>query len=110
MACGCTVFSSLNDALSDYLDPSFNSHKLRVYSQEFDRSRILSAVKNWRNNSNLDLIEKYRISTVKERFIHILSELNLFFDHQLSFPENISPLKIDRFHKLSKLINKLGFS
>ena len=24
MACGCMVFSSLNDALSDYLDPSFN--------------------------------------------------------------------------------------
>jgi glycosyltransferase involved in cell wall biosynthesis len=46
MACGCQVFSSLNSALADYLDPGFNCQKIGVYSTAYDVERILAAVAN----------------------------------------------------------------
>lgn len=107
MACGCTIFSSLNDALSDYLDPAFNCHKLRVYSQEFDRDRILSAVKKWQNHSYSDIVEKYRFPAVKNRFSIILDEINLFFDHQISHSENIPPINKTRPINIQKIIKKI---
>jgi hypothetical protein len=59
MACGCTVFSSINDALSDYLDPGFNCHKLCVYSKQYDIEPILTAWKNWDDGcQNNGLIEQ----------------------------------------------------
>lgn len=44
MAQGCVVFSSVNDALADYLDPGFNCRKIRVHSPEYDVAAILRAV------------------------------------------------------------------
>ena len=108
MACGCTIFSSLNDALSDYLDPSFNCYKLRVYSKEFDRERILAAVANWQNNSYLDIIDQYRFPAIQSRFQQILSEINLFFDHQNSFPENIPPINKTKPINLHKILKKIA--
>ena len=107
MACGCTVFSSLNDALSDYLDPSFNCHKIRVYSQEFDRNRILSAVKNWQPQSYEEIIKNYRFSAIQKRFSRILQEINLFFDHQNNHPENIPPIKKNKPINIQKIIKKI---
>jgi glycosyltransferase involved in cell wall biosynthesis len=107
MACGCTVFSSLNDALSDYLDPSFNCHKIRVYSQEFDRDRILSSVNNWQNQSYSEIIENYRFPAIKERFSHILQEINLFFDHQINHHENIPPIQKNKPINIQKIIKKI---
>ena len=107
MACGCTIFSSLNDALSDYLDPGFNCHKLRVYSQEYDRERILLAVSNWQNNSYLEIIEKYRFPSIQKRFSLILEEINLFFDHQTSYSENIPPLNKNKPINIQKASNKI---
>lgn len=107
MACGCTVFSSLNDALSDYLDPSFNCHKIRVYSQEFDRDRILSAVNNWQNKSYHEVIENYRFPAIKKRFASIIEEINLFFDHQINNSENIPPIKKNKPINLQKVIKKI---
>jgi len=86
IACGCTVFSSINDALSDYLDPGFNCHKLRVYSKQYDVERILSALKNWdKNCQNNEFIEEYRKSNVDMRLRKILSEINVFFDYKERF-------------------------
>ncbi|BAQ63328.1 hypothetical protein GM3709_93 [Geminocystis sp. NIES-3709] len=108
MACGCTIFSSINDALSDYLDPSFNCHKLRVYSKEYDVQRILSAVENWQlNSSNLDIINNYRLPLIKKRFEHIFKEINLFFDHQQSYPANIPAIIQNKPFSINKIINKL---
>lgn len=45
MANGCVVFSSLNDALADYLDPGFNCRKLRVHSVGWDVAEVTRAVK-----------------------------------------------------------------
>lgn len=47
MCCGCTVFSSVNDGLSDYLEPGLNCQKIRVFNKEYDIERILTALKNW---------------------------------------------------------------
>lgn len=107
MACGCTIFSSINDALSDYLDPTFNCYKLRVYSKEYDVQRILSAVENWQDNSNIDLVNNYRLSIIKERFVRIFTEINDFFEHQKSFPENIPSIIKNKPFSLDKVIKKI---
>ena len=107
MACGCTVFSSLNDALSDYLDPSFNCHKLRVYSQQFDHQRILDAVANWENNDYSQLLESYRYPAIQSRFAQILKQLNLFFDHQSQMGGNIPPLQKNKPIDINKIIKKI---
>jgi hypothetical protein len=44
MGHGCTVFSSVNDALADYLDPCFNARKIRVHSLAWDVAAIRRAL------------------------------------------------------------------
>ena len=83
LACGCTVFSSVNDALSDYLDPGFNCHKLRVYSTKYDVDQILKAVKEWQDVKPwTDPSQEYRHEKIKQRLEVIISGLNKFFDHK----------------------------
>ena len=53
MACGCVVFSSLNNALSDFLTPGETAHQIGCGSIEFDLQRISAAVKSpqrWRGS------------------------------------------------------------
>jgi glycosyltransferase involved in cell wall biosynthesis len=84
MACGCTVFSSVTDALSDYLDPGFNCYKLRVHTRQYDIDRIAEAVKLYNSNHRLnqyaELIAQYREPYIKMRFTRILGNINEFFD------------------------------
>lgn len=107
MACGCTIFSSINDALSDYLDPTFNCHKLRVYSKEYDVQRILLAVEKWQDKENIDLVNHYRLSPIKERFSKIFEEINNFFEHQKSYDENIPLIIKNKPFSLDKVIKKI---
>ena len=44
MACGCVVFSSLNHALADSLDPGVLGHQIGCGTLEADRDRIAAAV------------------------------------------------------------------
>lgn len=44
MGQGCVVFSSVNDALADYLDPGFNCRKIRVHSLAWDVESVTRAV------------------------------------------------------------------
>lgn len=44
LAHGCVVFSSVNDALADYLDPGLNCRKIRVHSLAWDVEAVLRAV------------------------------------------------------------------
>ena len=97
MACGCTVFSSINDALSDYLDPGFNCYKLRTYSSGFDQARILSAVEDFRPTDPEPLVREYRQPAVLERAQTLLSELNRFFDHSQDTPPDLPSVKRKRF-------------
>lgn len=110
MACGCQVFSSLNHALSDYLDPSFNCQKIGVYSTEYDVQRILEVVKN---PDPVQLPEEYfdayREAKIIERFRHILTDVNQFFDYAIAYPADVpdfSPLRMARL-RLQALWAKL---
>jgi len=81
MACGCTVFSSINDALSDYLDPSFNCHQIHVYSAKYDVQRILGVLEDWSAPpQDSDPVANYRRPQVEKRLRSILSEIETFFD------------------------------
>jgi glycosyltransferase involved in cell wall biosynthesis len=82
LACGCTVFSSINDALSDYLDPGFNCQKLHTYSLKYDLKQISSVIRSWQDQTlEDDPAEAYRAYAVERRLGRILSGLNDFFDH-----------------------------
>lgn len=83
LACGCTVFSSINDALSDYLDPGFNCQKLHTYSLQYDLKRILNAARDWQDQTQEnDPAAQYRSHAVEKRLGVLLSGLNDFFDYQ----------------------------
>jgi hypothetical protein len=83
LACGCAVFSSINDALSDYLDPGFNCQKLHTYSLEYDLKRISSVIRDWHDpTQENDPAAEYRSHAVERRLRAVISRLNDFFDHQ----------------------------
>jgi glycosyltransferase involved in cell wall biosynthesis len=83
LACGCTVFSSINDALSDYLDPGFNCQKLHTYSLQYDLKRITSVIRDWQDQTQeTDPAAEYRSQAVEKRFEVIISGLNDFFDYR----------------------------
>ena len=73
LACGCVVFSSLNHALADLLDPGLVGHQLGAGTLEADRERIAAAVAEpqaWRlAPAALDaLLESCREGALLERW------------------------------------------
>ncbi|OKH30293.1 glycosyltransferase, partial [Calothrix sp. HK-06] len=89
MACGCHVFSSLNNGLSDFLDPGFNCYKIAGYSKEYDMERILKvATTSEPFNLSQDFLAEYRLDNITRRLQVILSELNEFFDHKQQYASN----------------------
>ncbi|MBU6230522.1 MAG: glycosyltransferase [Cyanobacteria bacterium REEB459] len=100
IACGCQVFSSLNGALADYLDPGFNCQKIGVYSTTYDLERILRAIQDYpQGSTGLDL-DPYRDSQVVSRLRIILAELNHFFDHRSIHEGNVPGLGQPRLSRL----------
>jgi len=101
LACGCQVFSSINSALADYLDPGLNCHKIAGYSQEYDLQRIL-AVLNSPNYPHLpdSFFEEYRPEKLGKRLEIILREINAFFDHHQVQEPNIEGLSWWRIGRL----------
>lgn len=114
MACGCQVFSSVNTALADYLDPGFNCHKIAVYDTEYDVQRILNVL---HSSSNQPLPEEffapYRTPNLLSRLEIILGEINAFFDAQKKYRGDIPGLSKTRIMQLclgrtlTKIKNKL---
>lgn len=115
MACGCQVFSSVNGALADYLDPGFNCHKIGVYSTAYDVERILAALTTSTPKlmSPADL-QPYRQASLLPRLAVILAELNQFFDHRANHSGDVPGLTQPRLSGLyvqqmiRKLRKKLG--
>lgn len=115
MACGCQVFSSVNGALADYLDPGFNCHKIGVYSTAYDVERILAALKTStpKRMTPADLLP-YREELLIPRLQVILAELNQFFDHRAKQPGDVPGLTQPRLSRLyvqrilTKVKQKLG--
>ncbi|MEB3291077.1 MAG: glycosyltransferase [Leptolyngbya sp.] len=115
MACGCQVFSSVNGALADYLDPGFNCQKIGVYSTAYDVERILAALTTASPKimTPADLAP-YREAALLPRLEVILAELNHFFDHRAQQPGDVPGLAQPRLSWLylqrvmTKLRQKLG--
>ena len=96
LACGCQVFSSVNHALADYLDPGFNCQKISAYSTGYDVERILKAVTTWPAGSqpSADFFDPYRTEQLVPRLRTILQEINLFFDYQTGAPSVLSDIPL----------------
>lgn len=115
MASGCQVFSSVNGALADYLDPGFNCYKIGVYSVAYDVERILRALQT-PNSLGLTLedLKVYRPAAILPRFKLILEEINQFFDHKANYAGDVPGFSKPRMARLlvkrvrQKLQKKLG--
>ena len=110
LACGCQVFSSVNHALADYLDPGFNCQKISGYATEYDAQRILQTVKNWQSPQiSADFFEPYRTENLVPRLRTILTEINLFFDYLPDTQTDIPQLTRRRvaYLTLKRLIDKI---
>lgn len=100
IACGCQVFSSVNSALADYLDPGFNGYKIAGYSLDYDLSRILNVVNSPdRLNLPKDFLEPYRSPSLIPRLQVILTEINDFFDRVPALNADIASLTPWRLRK-----------
>ncbi len=114
LACGCQVFSSVNNALADYLDPGFNCHKIGCYSLEYDLHRILQVI----NSDQLQplpnsFFEQYQEKKILPRLQIIIKEINNFFDFNYQHKDTIPNLTYWRMRQLwlqrflEKIKNKL---
>lgn len=112
LACGAQVFSSVNHALSDYLDPGFNCHKIAGYSTLYDMRRILDITESWESFAPVpdSFFTAYRSENLVPRFATILTEINAFFDYQTNTSSDIPQLTRSRIARLSlkRIISKLS--
>ncbi len=92
MACGCQVFSSVNHALADYLDPGFNCQKIAVYDTGYDLQRILYSLNQQPAALPAEFLQAYREESIVQRWRSILLEINNFFDYQEKHASDILPL------------------
>ena len=106
MACGCVVYSSVNDALSDYLDPGFNCGQIGVFSLEYDVDQILMSVKTASPKLNdFSFLDTYREENVTQRLRDVFDKVYYFY----KFTDGTSP-NIPRFEATPEpsLIGKLA--
>jgi glycosyltransferase involved in cell wall biosynthesis len=101
LACGCHVFSSINHALADYLDPGFNCYKVSVHTLEYDVQRILYVI-NSKTKPQLSSLfwESYREENLLNRLKIILEEINIFFDSQANGNKTIRDFSLWRLQQL----------
>ncbi|MEM6251825.1 MAG: glycosyltransferase [Cyanobacteria bacterium P01_D01_bin.156] len=111
LACGCQVFSSVNHALADFLDPVENCYKIAGYATGYDVQRITNVLTTWQpNNLSEDFFAPYRGKQLVPRLETILTELNQFFDycqqHTSDIPSLTRQRKLYLFYK--RIQTKLG--
>ncbi|MBE9066588.1 glycosyltransferase [Leptolyngbya cf. ectocarpi LEGE 11479] len=93
LACGCQVFSSVNHALADYLDPGENCYKIAGYATGYDVQRITAVLDDWQPSNLPDsFFAPYRTEQLVPRLETILTELNQFFDYRQKYPSDIASL------------------
>ncbi|MEE4454467.1 glycosyltransferase family 4 protein [Novosphingobium resinovorum] len=80
MSQGCVVFSSINDALADYLDPGFNCRKIRVHSLAWDLAAILQAVEDGTPSPpQSEWFQDYTMARATARLRVVLEDVERFF-------------------------------
>ena len=80
-ASGCTVFSSLNDALSDYLQPGVNCAQF-TGDVAYDCERILAELKDWCVDSQLeDCAAAYRQPAVAATMASVFAQIEQYFNY-----------------------------
>jgi glycosyltransferase involved in cell wall biosynthesis len=110
LACGCHVFSSINHALADYLDPGFNCYKIGCYGLEYDVQRILQVIEsNAKPQLPRSFWEQYKEENLVKRLQVILEEINTFFDTQVEIKTKIAGLDFWRIRqlKMKKIVDKI---
>ena len=110
LACGCHVFSSVNHALADYLDPGFNCYKIGCYGLEYDVQRILQVIKSdAKPQLPRSFWEQYKEENLVRRLQVILEEINTFFDKKAEVKTKIAILDFLRVKqlKMKKLVDKI---
>jgi hypothetical protein len=121
LACGCVVFSSLNHALADLLDPGLVGHQLGAGTLEADRERIAAAVAEpqaWRlAPAALDaLLESCREGPLLERWSVALAGVNDHWDRiQAGAPPLASPSRwrlqlLQGLRPIGSLAGRLGLT
>ncbi len=95
LACGCVVFSSLNHALADSLDPGRMGHQIGCGTLEADLERIGAAVANpsaWRPDPQRlqQLLNESSESVLLERWAQALTAINRHWQEMLA--RGASPL------------------
>ncbi|VEP14337.1 Glycosyltransferase [Hyella patelloides LEGE 07179] len=106
LACGCNIFSSVNHALADYLDPGFNCYKIGCYSLEYDLKCILKVI-NSQTQPKLpgSFWEQYKEENLVARLEVILKEINIFFDSKSEIKTQIKELNFWQIQNLK--VNRL---
>ena len=110
LACGCQVFSSVNHALADYLDPGFNCQKISGYATEYDAQRILRSLHNWQSPQlPAGFFSPYQAENLIPRLRVILQEINEFFDYLPNTQTDIPQLTRRRvaYLSLKRIISKI---
>jgi len=93
MGQGCAVFSSVNDALADYLDPGFNCRKIRIHSLQWDVAEVLRAVKDRAPAPpHAPWFAGYSPDMVASRLEAVFGDLERFFDFTADIDPNIDDL------------------
>ena len=101
IACGCQIFSSVNSALADYLDPGVNCQKIAVYSLDYDLQRIQQAVSGESTISvDSNFLDPYRDEAVSQKLQKVTIALNQFFDHRHLHPASLPQLTPWRLKQL----------
>ncbi|MFM9072601.1 MAG: glycosyltransferase, partial [Cyanobium sp.] len=81
LACGCVVFSSLNHALADTLDPGLLGHQIGYGTLSADVARIMAAARDpeaWQGPpGRLEaLLQECSETSLLERWRHALGEID----------------------------------
>ena len=123
LACGCVVFSSLNHALADTLDPGRLGHQLGAGTLEADLERISAAVAEpvaWRPDPQAleGLLEACSEAALLPRWHTALEQVNAHWDRlsQGALPlQAPSPWRLrwqqrlERLERLPKLLRPIGW-
>lgn len=108
LACGCSVFSNVSDALADYLSPGVNCQKIRCVSLDYDVRRVKDAVSKWQDfPQESAAVTEFRQATVLKVWHQALVDLNDYFNARRGFTATIEPVVYPKPVKPSATLSRV---